>query len=336
ALGSNANTFIGVVLQKLGDSVSASVVDQLLSTLVELKGGAANAPTVLGAFVTAVSQPTALPREKVVAVAPSILQKIDPLLRHNSPAVVTVALDVVKALASYGAEALASSSNGILTSTVAVISKSPESPPAAALQAFAAVCPTVPESSISAITPDLLKTLSATMVYEGQSAEALSELFQTVGRTFPGLVNSWKEGIVENWLQAHAHYAKQRKESSNEAIQVPFPTAILTNAAKSINALYTGFYETQGHGWTSEFLDAFVFTLPKSTAEIALVCLALRALGYAATEGELARSDKLAAQLDAHIQSKHDDVRGEAAVALGKYVSSYPDMFSELFASATA
>ncbi|KAJ2276556.1 hypothetical protein J3F81_001324 [Coemansia sp. RSA 371] len=335
-LRSSVNVFIGTVLQKFGDHISASTAQQLLLILTELKGGIVHAPAVLGAFVQAISKPTALPQEIVVDVAPSVLQVIDPLFRQGSASVVTVALNVVKALAGYGTETLASAGDHILTNIIAIISKSPESPPASALQAFAAVCPTVSEENMRSVTAKLLKLLSATTVYDGQSAEALGELFETVGRSFPGLMDSWKDGIIENWSQTHARYYKQRKDSSNEAIQVPFPTAMLTNAAKSINSLYTGFYEAQGQQWTSEFLESLVFTSPRSTEDIALVCLGLRALGYAASQGWLAQSDQLAVQLDAHIQSKHDDVRDEAAAALGKYVGSYPATFAALFASATA
>ncbi|KAJ2382925.1 hypothetical protein H4S02_005521, partial [Coemansia sp. RSA 2611] len=327
--------FIGTVLQQLGDKLGASSVDQLLGALATLTGGVNDSPIVLGAFVQAVSQPTALPAEKVAAVAPSVLQSIEPLFRQNSMAAVTVALDVVKVLADYGADTVAPVSEHMLDNIIAVISRTPESPPASALQAFAAVCPSVSEDSMRSITSEILKLLSTTTVYDGQSALALSEVFQVVGRTFPGLASSWKDTIIDNWTQTHARYAKQRKDSSNEAIQVPFPSTMLTNAAKSINALFAGYYESQGQQWSSELLDTIVRAPPKTTSEIALVCLGLRALGYAAAKGDLARSENLAAQLDAHIQSEHDDVRNEAAAALGKYVGSYPDTFSALFASAT-
>ncbi|KAJ2632588.1 hypothetical protein H4R22_001152 [Coemansia sp. RSA 1290] len=333
----SAYVFIGAILQTFGDQIKAETREQLLEVLVQLKGGAIDAPVVLGAFAQAVSQPTKLPKESVVAAAPRVLQIVGALLRQGSTAAVVAAcLNTVTTLAQYGPEALGRDSDSVLQSIIAVISRAPESPPVSALHAFAAVCPSVSEGTMRSISKGLLQLFSATNVYDGQSADAMSELFYAVGHTFGALVDGWREEIAENWLVTYGHYAKQRKESSNEAIQAPFPTAVLTNAAQSINALYTGRYQADAQPWSSDFLSAYIFQAPKSNDAVAKVCLGLRALGYAAADKKVPQNDQLSAQLSTHLQSASDDVRSEAAMALGRYVGCYTDLFPSLFAGATA
>ncbi|KAJ2159813.1 hypothetical protein GGF46_002753 [Coemansia sp. RSA 552] len=335
ALRTSTYTFISELLKRLGDRISEPVVDSLLDSLVELKSGPSCAPVVLGAFVYAATQPTAVPAAKIASKAPEILERIGPLFEQSMASIYTAALSVVVALASYGPGTLASSGDRILQSTVAIISRSAESPPVVALQALAAVFPSVSEDSVRSISKTLLKQLSETTVYDGPSDKALDGLFQAAGRTFPGLVDTWKSIMIENWEQGYSSYAQQRKAASNEAIQVQLPTTTLANAAKGINALYTGFYQAQGSQWSAEFLEPFVAKAPKSTSEVALACLGLRALGYAAERDALGQSEGIVERLNEHIESKNDDVRGEAATALGRYAGNNADMFPGLFRGAT-
>ncbi|KAJ2793926.1 hypothetical protein H4R20_006390 [Coemansia guatemalensis] len=258
-----------------------------------------------------------------------------PLLSQYSAAVTAAALDVVSALAEYGADALAGNGDQILQSVIAVVDKTPSAPPASALQALAAVCPSVSEANVQTMISDLLKQLSTATVYDGQSSEALGDLFRAIGRAFPGLTKVCLEEISDSWQQIYAGYAQKRKEANNDVIQVQFPSNSLKSAANSINALYEGYYEAQGTPWTSEYLSKMVRTAPRSTAEIALTCLGLRALGYSAQKDALAQDPELTAQLFAQVGSRHDDVRSEAANALGSYVGSHPSMFPALFSSST-
>ncbi|KAJ2848520.1 hypothetical protein IWW36_003248, partial [Coemansia brasiliensis] len=329
--------FIGSILQKFGNQIKAEIREQLLEVLVQLKGGAIDAPIVLGAFAQAVGQPTSLPKESVIAAAPRVLQIVETLLRQGSTAAVVAAcLNAVTILAQYGTEALGKDSDSVLKSIIVVIRRAPESPPVSALHAFAAVCPSVSENTMRSISRELLQLLSATSVYDGQSADAMSELYYAVGHAFGALVDDWREEIANNWVVTHGFYAKQRRESSNEAIQTPFPTAVLTNASQSINALYTGHYHADAQPWSGDFLTPYIFLAPKSNDAVAKICLGLRALGYAAADKKLPQNDQLSAQLNAHLQSASDDVRNEAAAALGRYVGCYTDLFPDLFASATA
>ncbi|KAJ2451488.1 hypothetical protein EV183_003566 [Coemansia sp. RSA 2336] len=312
----SAYVFIGAVLKTFGDQIKAETREQLLEVLVQLKSGAIDAPVVLGAFAQAVSQPTKLPKESVATAAPHVLQMVDTLLRKGSTtAVVAACLNTVTILAQYGPEALGSDSDNVLKSIIVVISRAPESPPVSALQAFAAVCPNVSEGTMRSISKGLLQLLSTTNVYDGQSADAMSELFYAVGHAFGALVDDWREEIAANWVVTYGHYAKQRKESSNEAIQTPFPTAVLTNAAQSINALYTGRYQADGHPWSGNFLSAYIFQAPKSNDAVANVCLGLRALGYAAADKKVPQNDQLQLTAECEAEIKQVLTRALSGIA---------------------
>ncbi|KAJ2710601.1 hypothetical protein H4R19_003668, partial [Coemansia spiralis] len=328
--------FISTLLRELGDSIDAAVAGRLLATLASTRCRVSEAPLVLGAVVRAIAQPTALPEAIAVAAAPGILELIDPLLSQSSAAASTAALEAVRALAGYGAAALGNCADGIARSIVAVIARTPDSPPVAALQALAAVCPSVSASCVQDIAAGLLAQLAGATVYGRQSAEASDELFRVVGTEFPSVVDAWKGEIVANWQRAWAQYAKQCRAAGSDAVQAQFPGSSLDNAAKSINALLAGFYVAKAQAWSSEYLLSLVHAAPEEDDDIALTCLGLRALGYAAVSGALELSPALVEQLQAHVASAHDSVRNEAAAALGKYVGSHPELFATLFSSATA
>ncbi|KAJ1734078.1 Cullin-associated NEDD8-dissociated protein 2 [Coemansia biformis] len=336
ALRASVLGFIGTLLQKFGDSIGAPVSEELLKTLTSAGGSASDTQLVLGAVVRAIAQPTALPRDQVLAVAAGALQQAYPLLSQDSAAASTAALEAVKALAGYGADALGERGEDIVRSIVAIISRAPDSPPVAALQALAAVCPSVSVQCMQGIAAELLAQLAAATVYGRQSAAAIDRLFQIVGAEFPDVVDSWKGEIVANWQRAFEQYAQQCRAAGSEAIQMQFPGSGLDSAAKSINALQTGLYKARAQEWSSEYLSSLMREAPEADDDIALTCLGLRALGYAAAGGSLAHSPALAEQLQEHVGSKHDSVRGEAAAALGKYVGSHPALFAALFSGATA
>ncbi|KAJ2769607.1 hypothetical protein IWQ57_003033, partial [Coemansia nantahalensis] len=338
ALQASVLGFIGTLLQHFGDIIDVAVAEELLRTLATMRCHVDQAPLVLGAIVRATAQPTALPRDIVVAAAAGILGQIDPLLGESSAAASATAaraaaLEVVRALAEYGTAALGGHGDNIARGIVAVIARTPDSPPVAALQALAAVCPSVSAGCVRDIAAGLLAQLAGATVYGRQSAEAIDKLFRVVGSEFPDVVDTWRSEIVANWQRAWERYAEQCRAADSEAIQAPFPSSSLDSAAKSINALLAGFYAAKAQAWSSEYLLSLVHETSEADDDVALTCLGLRALGYAAVSGMLAHTPALAERLQAHVASTHDSVRNEAAAALGKYVGCHPELFAALFAA---
>ncbi|KAJ2738431.1 hypothetical protein GGI20_006276, partial [Coemansia sp. BCRC 34301] len=194
----------------------------------------------------------------------------------------------------------------------------------------------VSEESIKQVASKLVRLLSVASVHDKQSSGALEQVYEAVGRTFPNIAEHWKADILSSWKQSYESFDKQRSAKNNDAILAQFPSSALANAARSVLALFTGYYKAAGQAWTDAFLSDLLSAEPKSTAEVALTCLALRVLGYAAATGLLAQEAAMAKQLYAHVESSNDDVRNEAAFALGCYVGNYTELLSALFDSATA
>ncbi|KAJ2741577.1 hypothetical protein GGI20_005090, partial [Coemansia sp. BCRC 34301] len=140
--------FIGTVLCQFGDSIDAAIVDQALSILMVWKNGTANVLALINALTTALSLSTHLPRGRIIAATPLVLEQIDPLLRQNEVKVYTSALVVIQCLSSYGDLATSEANERIMLGIVSIIEKSPTSPPVVALQALAKVCAQVSEESI--------------------------------------------------------------------------------------------------------------------------------------------------------------------------------------------
>ncbi|KAJ2495794.1 hypothetical protein IWW47_003941, partial [Coemansia sp. RSA 2052] len=328
--------FIGTVLCQFGDVVDPAIVDQALSILMAWKNGTANVLALINALTMALSSSTHLPRERIVAAAPLILEQIDPLLRQNEVKIYSSALVVVQSLSNYGDLATSETNERILLGIVGIIEKSPSSPPVVALQALAKVCAQVSEASIKRTASKLVRLLSVASVHDKQSSGALEQVYEAVGKTFPSIAEQWKSDILSSWRQSYESFDKQRSAKNNDAILAQFPSSALANAARSLLALFVGHYKAVGQAWTNEFLSDLLSAAPKSTAEVALTCLSLRVLGYAAASGLLAQEAEMAKQLYAYAESSNDDVRNEAAFALGCYVGNYSDLLSALFDSATA
>ncbi|KAJ2486196.1 hypothetical protein EV174_001260 [Coemansia sp. RSA 2320] len=335
-LRASAYNFIGTTLCQFGDVVDGALVDQTLAMLTTWKNGTANVLALIHALNIAVSPSTHLSRQSIVAVVPSALEQIDPLLRQSDIKVCTSALGVIRCLSSYYDLANPTVSERIMHGIVAIIEKSPLSPPVVALHALADICAHVPEESAKRVAHSLVKLLSVASVHDNQSNVALERVYEVVGKRFPTTAEQWKVEILGNWQQAYEEFVKQRSAKSNDAIQAQFPSSMLATAARSLLALFVGRHKTADQAWTSEFLSELLHAVPKSTVEVAHTCLALRVLGYAARGGLLAQEPELTKQLYAYAASENDDVRNEAAFALGSHVGNNPDMLAALFNNATA
>ncbi|KAJ2787170.1 SCF complex assembly [Coemansia interrupta] len=337
ALSKSSYVLLGTLMQQFGNMTDASIVDKSLAALTTWKQGVNQNLDSIVALTTAVSKPTHLPAEKVLAIAQKSLIQADELLSKNYQATVAAGLGLINCLAEYDSDALSGLGDSILQHIIGVINGSPVSPPPLALQAFAKVCPRVPESTIQSIAPSLIKLLSAAIIYDSQSADALKELFQSVGRSFPDQVAQWSACIMDNWTKEYMSFVDQRTAKNNAVIQMQFPSQMLSNAAKSILGLYNGYFEAKGQPWSGEFLTKHIGAASvKLTADIGLTCLALRALGYASIRGVLAQDSSLVSQIRDLVSSKDDDIRSEAATAMGNYAGSHPDMLPELFEHAAA
>ncbi|KAJ1720342.1 SCF complex assembly [Coemansia erecta] len=337
ALSKNSYVLLGTLMQQFGNTVDASIVDKSLDALTTWKKGVNQNLDSIVALTTAVSKPTHLPEEKVLAIAHKSLIQADELLSKNYQATIAAGLGLINSLAEYGSDALSTLGDSILQHIIGVINGSPVSPPPLALQAFAKVCPCVPESTIQSIASSLIKLLSVAIIYDSQSAVALGELFESVGRSFPDQVAQWSADIMGNWTREYVSFVDQRTAKDNAVIQVQFPSQMLSNAAKSMLALYSGYFEAKGQPWSGEFLTKHISAAStKSAADIGLTCLALRALGYASIRGVLPQDSGLVDQIRNLVGSKDDDMRSEAATAMGNYAGSHPDMLPELFEHAAA
>ncbi|KAJ1815469.1 hypothetical protein LPJ75_002360, partial [Coemansia sp. RSA 2598] len=265
----------------------------------------------------------------VLDIAPKALAQADKLLTKNDQVVNAAGLGVIKSLSYYGGEALSNSASELLKDIINVINMSPISPPSLALQAFAAVCPFVPAGLMQSIAPSLVKSLSAAVIYDKQSASALSELFLSVGTNFSEQFDQWNDEILRHWSGAYADFVKQRASKGDAILQVQFPTQMLSNASKSILALRRGYLRANDREWSNEFLTKHISA--KADANVGLACLALRSLGYASIYGLLSEDSRLVERLYELVKSEDDDLRGEAATALGNYTGSHPAMLSQVF-----
>ncbi|KAJ2060916.1 hypothetical protein GGI17_003441 [Coemansia sp. S146] len=328
--------FIGTVLCQFGDLVDATIVDQGLSILTTWKNGTANVLALIHALSVALSASTHLRRERIVTAVPMILEQIDPVLRQNEVKVYTSALGIIKSLSSYGDLATPEANERIMLGVIGIIEKSPSSPPVVALQALASVSAQVSEGFIKQIASKLIRLLSVASVHDKPGSGALEQVYEAIGKSFPSIVEQWGSEILSSWKQSYEAFDKQRSAKNNDAILAQFPTSALANAAKSLLALFVGHYKAVGQAWTDAFLSDLLYAEPKSTTEVALTCLALRVLGYAVASGLLAQDLKMSTQLYSYIESSNDDVRNEAAFALGSYVGYCSDLLSTLFDNATA
>ncbi|KAJ2263683.1 Cullin-associated NEDD8-dissociated protein 1 [Coemansia sp. RSA 376] len=328
--------FIGTVLCQFGDLVDATIVDQSLSILTTWKNGTSNVLALIHALSVALSASTHLRRERIVTAVPSILEQIDPVLRQNEVKVYTSALGIVKSLSSYGDLATPEVNERIMLGVIGIIEKSPTSPPVVALQALASVCAQVSEGYIKQTASKLIRLLSVASVHDKPGSGALEQVYEAIGKSFPSIVEQWSSEILSTWKQSYEAFDKQRSAKNNDAILAQFPTSALANAAKSLLALFVGHYKAVGEVWSDGFLSGLLYAAPKSTTEVALTCLALRVLGYAAASGLLVQDQKMATQLYSFIELSNDDVRNEAAFALGSYVGYCSDLLPALFDNATA
>ncbi|KAJ2029824.1 Cullin-associated NEDD8-dissociated protein 1 [Coemansia sp. S610] len=328
--------FIGTAICQFGDIVGAAVVDQALSILTTWKNGTANVLALINALAIALSLSTHLPRERIVAAVPLILEQIDPVLRQNEVKVYLSALGIVQSLSGYGDRTTPEANERIMLGVIGIIEKSPTSPPVVALQALASVCVQVSEESIKKSSSKLVPLLSVVSVHDKHGAGALEHVYEAIGKNFPSITGQWKSEILGSWKLSYDSFDKQRSAKNNDAILAQFPTSALANAARSLLALFIGYYKAVGQAWTVDFLSDLWPTTPKSKSEAAFTCLALRVLGYAAASGLLAQEPAIEAELYAYAESSNDDVRNEAAFALGSYVGNYADLLSTLFDNATA
>ncbi|KAJ2231246.1 hypothetical protein IWW45_005533 [Coemansia sp. RSA 485] len=333
SLSKSCYVFLGTLLQQFGDMVDGSAVDQCLETLVAWKSGSSQDLDAISALTTAVTQPTHLPSAKVLGIAPRALEQADKLLIKNDQTVSNAGLGLIKSLADYGAEALSDLASELLNNIIHVINRTPVSPPSLALYAFASVCPFVPASFMQSIAPSLVKGLSSAAIYDKQSASALSKLFHSVGSKFPEQFEQWSDEILQNWCDSYAEFVRQRASKGSSVIQVQFPSQMLSNASKSILALHRGYLEANGQEWSNEFLAKYIGA--SAEASVDLACLALRSLGYASLSGLLSQDRELVDRINELVKSGDDDLRSEAATALGNYAGSHTEMLSEVFDKAT-
>ncbi|KAJ1995126.1 Cullin-associated NEDD8-dissociated protein 1 [Coemansia spiralis] len=334
ALRISSYSFIGTVLYEFGDLLNDAVVDNALKVLTDWNQGIEMTQSSIGALLTAVTKPTHLPEGFVASVASTIMKQANERLQNSNTRFHTAALELVKSLSEYKLAAVNDFGPSTIAKIVDIICATPESPPLPALRAFAGVCTHVSVDTVNGISSSLLTCLSMATIYDKLSADALEDLYRTVGEAFPSVVKSWEKSLFGKWTANYVQLDSMRLVKPMETAQMHHPINKLPNAAKSIIALRVGYYRQSGQPWSSEFLYEALNMSTKSAEGIAHVCLGLRAFGYLAIGGQLDENESLCAQLYKHIESSNGDVRGEAAFALGNYAGRFPDNFSNLFESA--
>lgn len=348
----SAYHFIGTVLQQFGDiGDDALLVEPLLAILTSLNSTRfEDIVPQMNALDLATSTPTNLPKEKVVAVAPKIFEQISPLLQREDATTPALALKIIKDMASYGDSAVPKANvNDVLNGIMGVMQKSPISPPLVSLQALASICVYVSEDTMVGLFPDLQKLLITVPVYEHQTRMALEDIYGSLGKTFPALVPKGAENIMQSWTLAYACYRKELQmardhsgsagsgSKGDDLVRSSFPASTLSCLATSLLAMLIGYHQAQGKPWSYESIQRHIYSSPSSESDVALTCLALHVVGCAAEKTLLAQADnKLVKQLYEHISGESEDVRGEAAFALGSYVGKHMDIFNPLFEAATA
>ncbi|KAJ2556839.1 hypothetical protein EV175_001736 [Coemansia sp. RSA 1933] len=324
---------IGVCLQQFGDLLDANVVVKALTVLTEWRQGVEKMHASMNALIPVVAKNTHLPERYVIDIASSLTGQVSEQLQSSNVKSQQPALALVKILSKYNTDAVSTLAHSIVTRIVEIISATPESPSLLALEAFSGMCAYVSVETITAISPKLLASLSQATVYDKVSAGAMSDLYRTVGKVFPSVVQSWEAVLIGNWVASYKQFDSLRASKETETTQVLSPITKLPVLAKVIVALRSGYCEQNGEPLSEMFMST-LGTMPKTAEDVANMCLNMRALGYLAINDNLQESESLYDRIYVHAQSSSADIRSEAAFALGNYVGAFPSKFAELFESA--
>ncbi|KAJ2394455.1 Cullin-associated NEDD8-dissociated protein 1, partial [Coemansia sp. RSA 2559] len=336
ALYTTLYPLIGVSLQQFGDLLDGAVVEKALLVLTEWNQGVEKMHASMNALLSAVTKPSHLPEKYVVGIASSLMGQASEKLQSSNVNSQQAALALIRGLSEYNIKAVNALAHSIVTRIVEIISTTPESPPLMGLRAFSGICAHVPVNTITEISPNLLESLSLATVYDKLSANAMNELYKTVGMLFPDVVQSWETVLVGKWVASYVQFDSLRASNAAEATQMQNPTNKLPVLAKGIIALRSGYCEKKGGSLSDRFISDIQGKSPKAIADVASICLGLRALGCLAVGDTLEESKSLRDQIYVHMQSSNADIRSEAAFALGNYVGAFPASFGELFESAMA
>ncbi|KAJ2516975.1 hypothetical protein H4217_004245 [Coemansia sp. RSA 1939] len=329
---------IGESIQQFGDLLSDAVVDEALKCLTTWNQGVDRAHASMGALLHAITKPTHLPEECVVQNASLIMCQASEKLQSTNAKTQQSALALIASLSKYDTTAIDDLGPSTVARIVDIIGATPESPPLMALRAFAGMCTHVSIGTIEKNSTQLLDSLSLATVYDKLRATAMNELYETVGRLFPGIVESWETALVGKWVKDYVQFNSLRaSRAATETAQVQNPINRLPVLAKGIIALRSGYCEQSGVSLPDKLVSNVQGKTPKSPEDMAIVCLDLRSLGYlAAADSSLKESESLYDMIYTYLQSSNSDVRGEAAFALGNYVGAFPGSFAKLFKSAMA
>ncbi|KAJ1942202.1 hypothetical protein EC988_006555, partial [Linderina pennispora] len=336
AVRTGAIELASTAVKYFGDLIGPDVLGLCLTTLAARDKSSALAATSIRALAKAVAQPTHVPQQVVVDSAASLLSTAGELLKLGDIKSLTAGLELVKSLANYGDAGLAGNPNGALDEILGVIGRHATATPPVSLALLTIIMPLASEDSVQRSIGVISKTLSSSAVHDPQTTTELCGLFETVGRHYPAVVEGWRASLFRSWSSTYSECAALRSYQNSTSTQFTYPENSLSSTSKCLYALYSGLFREQGVAWSSDHLAEIVQTSPSTDAEVANLMLALRTLGIAATHGTLPADNELIKQLDVHLGSSHEDVRTEAALALGNYVGKYPDVFGDLFTSAVA
>ncbi|KAI8326229.1 TIP120-domain-containing protein [Martensiomyces pterosporus] len=334
-LRSSTYVFIGTMLRQLGDLVDHAVASCCFDALTKWKAGNVDSPVpLIRALVMAIAQPTHLPSDIVISAAPAALDNAHSLLSLSDAKQYIAALNLIENLADYGADAIGKKGDDIAKAVLEIINRSDISPPGQALAALTSLCPYVGKKTIDLSASCLMRSLAPPSVHDSSSISALAALFGVIARRFPDVVEQWMGQLLRVWDSGYSAYCSSKSSRNSESSQVLFPETAIDNNARCLMQLFRGYCESQDQQWSSDHLAKYIFAVPKTTSDVAHLCLSLRVLGHAAKQGILGKSQELVNQLYVHIESKNDDVRSEAALALGNYAAHFTDVLPELFAHA--
>ncbi|KAJ2608241.1 hypothetical protein EV177_005086, partial [Coemansia sp. RSA 1804] len=286
---------IGESIQQFGDLLSDAVVDEALKCLTTWNQGVDRAHASMGALLHAITKPTHLPEECVVQNASLIMCQASEKLQSTNAKTQQSALALIASLSKYDTTAIDDLGPSTVARIVDIIGATPESPPLMALRAFAGMCTHVSIGTIEKNSTQLLDSLSLATVYDKLRATAMNELYETVGRLFPGIVESWETALVGKWVKDYVQFNSLRaSRAATETAQVQNPINRLPVLAKGIIALRSGYCEQSGVSLPDKLVSNVQGKTPKSPEDMAIVCLDLRSLGYlAAADSSLKESESL-------------------------------------------
>ncbi|KAJ1931663.1 hypothetical protein FBU59_006637, partial [Linderina macrospora] len=336
AVRTSAIGFASAVTKCFGDLIGSDVLAMCLTTLAAKDKSSALATTSIQALAKAIALPTHVPQQVVVASASSLLESAAALLKLGEIKSLSAGLELVKSLTGYGAAGLAGNPDGALDEILGVVGRHATSVPPVALAVLTHIVPLANKEEVQRSIDVIIKTLSAAAVHDPHATVELCRLFEAVGSHYPGIIEGWRASLFHSWSVTYGECAALRNYQTGSSTQYAYPENSLSNTGKCLFALYNGMFMAQNASWSSDHLADIIRLSPSTDAEVANLTLALRTFGIAATHSTLPKDTALIQQLDTHLSSSHEDVRSEAALALGNYVGQHTDVFGDLFASAVA